>query len=118
MGIYGQKETLEWFQRILGEVQSGSIPRVYLIVDFEVEDYYKIKYHGDNYFYSLFDLLAHYHVNIWGGTYEFSRAFKEFYRTIEICKSKYRSFFSSHDHRIAILEMTNEGLTLLKKVDL
>jgi hypothetical protein len=51
MPIYGDKKVLEWFKERLDKLRDGKIQGFYLVVDFEIEDYDKIKHHKVNHNY-------------------------------------------------------------------
>jgi len=118
MPISGDKKVLEWFIERLDKLQDGEIQGFYLVVDFEIEDYDKIKHHKVIHNYLFYELIIHYHINLWGGAYEYYRALAYFYRTFDFFIRKPPLSFSSNNHRVAILEMTKEEVVLVKFVDL
>ena len=85
------------------------------MMDFNIEDYYKIKNHTLYHRYSLFDLMTEYDVCLWGGSPILSEAVEDYEKTIITCR---RTNFGTYgNNRVAILKMTKDGFTLVKYCD-
>lgn len=116
--IKSNKEVLEWFERCLDGVKYGKVPYVYLVVDFDQDEYYKIKSHEEYHSYSLFDLMTQYNLSLWGGTPVLSEAKEDWNKTINTIIGGRRVVFRNNNHRIAILKMTKEDFILVQFIDL